>query len=549
MDKQKNRIFQLLPDVIALFVIALLMAAAVLCFDAPKKHYSETAADLMTQWQADDGTVCLLDNLPKGDLVLTRGLSDIDTKDQRLCLKSIDTFFTVSADGTVIYTYAPEQPKFLGISYGMDMHMIVLPTGTKELTLSVHPLFPDTPAAFKDAAVEDAGLYMGNMYKKALPDFSVCLIMFMFGLIMLFIGITARNLKSGDNLNFFALGTFAILVGLWSINETYLLQVLTQFPALIKFMNYMCLIFIAYLPVSFTASATNHKNTVLLKILQCLIAGNFLLTLVLNASGICDIYYLLPLSQAIIVIAVLMTVYLIIRAVRKKSINRQFARTLVFGMGAAVIGVIIDLIRYIENKNGMLGTSAFTRIGVLLFLLVVGIYLIRERNRLTMEHDRAQLMEKMAYTDCLTELKNRIAFSEKENEIRDKEIPAMIVQFDINLLKKVNDVYGHAAGDRHIIAAAHILRDSFVQIGTCYRTGGDEFIVVAEQGGENETEQALAEMQKMVYAYNENERPPVQLQIAYGYALYEPPNELTEAERLADQRMYDCKKKMKSVGR
>ena len=197
----------------------------------------------------------------------------------------------------------------------------------------------------------------------------------------------------------------------------------------------------------------------------------------------------------------------------------------------------------------MLGTSAFTRIGVLLFLLVVGIYLIRERNRLTMEHDRAQLMEKMAYTDCLTELKNRIAFSEKENEIRDKEIPAMIVQFDINLLKKVNDVYGHAAGDRHIIAAAHILRDSFVQIGTCYRTGGDEFIVVAEQGGEAETKQALAEMQKMVYAYNENERPPVQLQIAYGYALYEPPNELTEAERLADQRMYDCKKKMKSVGR
>ena len=549
MDKQKNRIFQLLPDVIALFVIALLMAAAVLCFDAPKKHYSETAIDLMTQWQADDGTVCSLNDLPKGDLVLTRGLSDIDTKDQRLCLKSIDTFFTVSADGTVIYTYAPEQPKFLGISYGMDMHMIVLPTGTRELTLSVHPLFSDTPAAFKDAAVEDAGLYMGDMYKKALPDFSVCLIMFMFGLIMLFIGITARDLKSGDNLNFFALGTFAILVGLWSINETYLLQVLTRFPALIKFMNYMCLIFIAYLPVSFTASATNHKNTVLLKILQCLITANFLITLVLNATGICDIYYLLPLSQAIIVVAVLMTVYLIIRAVRKKSINRQFARTLVFGMGAAVIGVIIDLIRYIENRNGMLGTSAFTRIGVLLFLLVVGIYLIRERNRLTMEHDRAQLMEKMAYTDCLTELKNRIAFSEKENEIRDKAIPAMIVQFDINLLKKVNDVYGHAAGDRHIIAAAHILRDSFVQIGTCYRTGGDEFIVVAEQGGENETEQALAEMQKMVDEYNEKENPPVLLQIAYGYAPYEPPNELTEAERLADQRMYDCKKKMKSAGR
>ena len=54
-------------------------------------------------------------------------------------------------------------------------------------------------------------------------------------------------------------------------------------------------------------------------------------------------------------------------------------------------------------------------------------------------------------------------------------------------------------------------------------------------------------MQKMVDEYNESECPTVLLQIAYGYALYEPPNELTKAERLADQRMYDCKK-MKPVG-
>ncbi len=548
MDKQKNYFLQIVPDVIALFVLVLLLVGIVLCLDAPVKPYSHTVTDVAGQWQTEDGRICALNNLPKGDLVLTHAISGVDGSDQRLCLKSVDTLFTVSADGVVIYSYMPEQPKFLGRSYGMDMHMIPLPPGTTELTISVHPLFPGTPANFKDAAVEDAGMYMGDMYKKALPDYSVCLLMFMFGLIMLFMGITAKNLKSSDNLNFFALGTFAILVGLWSLNETYLLQVFTQFPALIKFMNYMCLIFIAYPPVSFTASATNHRDTVLLKILRWLIVGNFVLTLVLNAAGICDIYYLLPVSQAIIAVAVCMTVYLLTHAIREKTINKHLARTLVIGMGAAVVGVVIDLIRYINNKNGMLGTSAFTRLGVLLFLLVVGIYLIRERNRLTMEHDRAEFMEKMAYTDGLTELKNRIAFNEKENEIRSRAVSCMIVQFDINLLKKVNDVYGHAEGDRHIIAAAHILRDSFAQIGICYRTGGDEFIVVAEHGSEAETERALAEMQKMVDAYNENEHPPVPLQIAYGYAVYDPPDALTEAEHLADQRMYDCKKKMKSAG-
>ena len=546
MDKQKKLIFQIIPDVIALLVITLLMVLSVICLNAPGKYYSEAVTDLTAQWQDADGRLYALNALPTGDLVLTHDISGMDTENQRLCLKSVDTFFTVSADGVTIYSYAPEQPQFLGKSYGMYLHMIPLPSGTKELTLSVHPIFPDTSATLKEVAIEDAGMYMGDLYQKALPAYSVCLLMFMFGVMMLFMGITTRNLKSGDNLNFFALGTFAILVGLWSVNETYLLQVVTQFPALIKFLNYMCLIFIAYLPVSFTASATNHKKTILLKILQCLIAANFVLTLVLNASGIRDIYYMLPVSQAIILVAVGMTIYLLVRAIRKKSINRQFGRTLLFGMGAAVIGVVADLIRYIKNRNDVLGTSAFTRVGVLLFLLVVGIYLIRERNRLTLEHDRAQVMEKMAYTDGLTELKNRIAFNEKEDEIRQNAISCIIFQFDINLLKKVNDVYGHAEGDRHIIAAAHILRDSFAQIGICYRTGGDEFIVVVEQGGQLETEQAIAEMQNMVNAYNENEHPPVPLQIAYGYAAYDPPDGLTEAERLADERMYACKKKMKA---
>ena len=229
MDKQKNYILQIIPDVIALFVIALLMIFAALCLNAPGKYYSEAVTDLTAQWQDADGRLYALDALPEGDLTLTHDLSGIDTENQRLCLKSVDTFFTVSADGVVIYDYAPEQPQFLGRSYGKYLHMIPLPPGTKALTLSVHPIFPDTSATLKEVVIEDAGKYMGDLYQKALPAYSVCLLMFMFGVMMLFMGITTRNLKSGDNLNFFALGTFAILVGLWSVNETYLLQVVTQF--------------------------------------------------------------------------------------------------------------------------------------------------------------------------------------------------------------------------------------------------------------------------------------------------------------------------------
>lgn len=49
-------------------------------------------------------------------------------------------------------------------------------------------------------------------------------------------------------------------------------------------------------------------------------------------------------------------------------------------------------------------------------------------------------MKKMAYNDGLTELANRAAFHEKEAEIRCDHLPCIIVQLDINFLKKVNDV-------------------------------------------------------------------------------------------------------------
>lgn len=548
METQKSRSIWICADVISLFVISAFMLIAALYCDPPEEHYSNTVTSMMNDWRSSDGAVYSLDELPKGDVVLTHSLDGIDILNKRLCIKSDDTFLEVDADGKVIYTYAPEQSKIMGRSYGKYLHMIPIPPETKNLTLSAHPIFEKEPAYLRNAAVEDAGMYMGDLFKKALPDYSACLLMVIFGMLMLFIGILSRNLKKSSDLNFFSLGTFAILVGIWSVNDTYLLQILTQFPAFIKLLNYLCLIFIAYPPVSFAASATNHKDTVLLKILLALILVNFASTILLNSLGICDLHYMLNVSQAIIAVALFMTVYLIVRAVRHKSIGKQFARTLIIGMGTAVIGVMADLIRYKTSSNSILGTSAFTRIGVLVFLIVVGVHLIQERNRLVIEHNRAEVMAKMAYTDGLTTMYNRIAFSEKENEIRSHRKICVIVQLDINNLKTVNDVYGHAEGDKHIISAAHIIQDSFAAVGTCYRTGGDEFIVVVEHGDIPETENSLAEMQQMISAYNDREQPPVPLQIAYGYAKYSPPEDLLEAaERLADQRMYERKREMKSV--
>ena len=123
----------------------------------------------------------------------------------------------------------------------------------------------------------------------------------------------------------------------------------------------------------------------------------------------------------------------------------------------------------------------------------------------------------------------------------------IVIQFDINFLKKVNDNYGHAEGDRYIIAAATIISDSFSEYGKCFRIGGDEFFVVLEgKKCEEHFEEGIKVFEKLVKEYNENNELPVPLQIAHGKSVYVPGKDsLEKAEKAADKLVYERKKILK----
>ncbi|MBQ8912591.1 MAG: diguanylate cyclase, partial [Lachnospiraceae bacterium] len=101
----------------------------------------------------------------------------------------------------------------------------------------------------------------------------------------------------------------------------------------------------------------------------------------------------------------------------------------------------------------------------------------------------------------------------------------------------------------HIIGAADVIKKSFGQYGKIYRVGGDEFIGIIE-GFECEAmaNAASEELIKLYKEYNEKNNPPVKLEIAFGIALYEyDAVDPEQAERIADDRMYECKKKLKEA--
>lgn len=105
--------------------------------------------------------------------------------------------------------------------------------------------------------------------------------------------------------------------------------------------------------------------------------------------------------------------------------------------------------------------------------------------------DERRLMEKLvnaAETDTLTRLYNRRYFYKHMAEIKEKGLPINIFYIDLDNFKRINDTYGHEAGDELLCRVARILEQIFEE-GICVRFGGDEF-VCALQGSKTEAELA-----------------------------------------------------------
>jgi len=93
-----------------------------------------------------------------------------------------------------------------------------------------------------------------------------------------------------------------------------------------------------------------------------------------------------------------------------------------------------------------------------------------------------ELLKNLSRTDKLTQLNNRGFWEEQlqsefNRHIRTDE-PASLIMFDIDHFKKVNDTYGHQAGDECIRRTAQALRDTMRSTDIGGRYGGEEFGVI-----------------------------------------------------------------------
>ena len=149
--------------------------------------------------------------------------------------------------------------------------------------------------------------------------------------------------------------------------------------------------------------------------------------------------------------------------------------------------------------------------------------------------------------DGLTGLLNQNSFLNRSEEMNYTN--GMLIVFDVDDFKRINDELGHAVGDEALWHTADILRGVFGKDPVFLaRYGGDEFAVLGDWFGQEQIEEAIARIQEGIDRFNKEGQLPLQLSMSIGYAFWHEAGRRGEnLIQQADERMYEEKQKKKRM--
>ncbi|HHJ38799.1 MAG: hypothetical protein AXA67_00530 [Methylothermaceae bacteria B42] len=153
-----------------------------------------------------------------------------------------------------------------------------------------------------------------------------------------------------------------------------------------------------------------------------------------------------------------------------------------------------------------------------------------------------------AYTDPLTGLYNRTALNDafqREWKLAQRQRqPLSLLALDIDHFKKINDTYGHAAGDIALIKIAEILRKTVRASDLVFRHGGEEFLVLLNNTGIEGAKLLAERIRKAIAAKDCSDiDPELSITTSIGVASLNHPEETPQQLlKRADEALYRAKR-------
>jgi len=160
--------------------------------------------------------------------------------------------------------------------------------------------------------------------------------------------------------------------------------------------------------------------------------------------------------------------------------------------------------------------------------------------------DLSEKYQKLAHLDPLTQLSNRrdalgVLKREKARRIRNKE-PLTVILCDIDYFKKINDQYGHNAGDAVLVELAEIFTKSIREQDCVARWGGEEFLFILPQTIAESANVFAEKIQKKLQNHFVNyKNEKISVRISMGIEQVKDNQTIDEIINNADKLLYQAK--------
>ncbi|MCR4782440.1 MAG: GGDEF domain-containing protein [Lachnospiraceae bacterium] len=494
----------------------------------------------------------------KGDVVVfARPLPDIKVKQPVLVIYSIHSGLDVQISGHKIFEYGMErikQNKVVG--YGYNVIPIRLEDQNHYLSIKMLVNEDNAFTSLSSPEIVEATEFMPNFIANNSWQIIISMFLVVFGAVsVLFsIGLILGRNRKINLWKLMWLGAFAFFAGLYSACATDVIKLFTNNNLVRAYMEFETLYMI---PVCFTGyiqEEVNFGNKKARRIVfNILVFSQFVFWAALLYGYFFEAYH--PASFLIFnhMIDLGVVLFGIVVYFFDWKRNEGKSNWLLFGMLVLAVFAVEEVARFNYDKyispneeghySNLLYLAAFIfTISLLVDYVSDVIYILNNTAKVRMA-------EEFAYVDTLTRVGSRHATEEFYDLVDDERKDYCLIEFDLNGLKKVNDTYGHEAGDFYIKSFANALKRALDGSGFIGRTGGDEFVAVLTSPHcleKNYVEYKLRELDHEIEVQNKLHSDWT-LSAAYGYCYSneEGIDNIRTAFRISDARMYEKKRSMK----
>ncbi|MEM9310675.1 MAG: GGDEF domain-containing protein [Pseudomonadota bacterium] len=194
-----------------------------------------------------------------------------------------------------------------------------------------------------------------------------------------------------------------------------------------------------------------------------------------------------------------------------------------------------------DSYRDSAGHAAYMVVGSLSMVLLAGVLMGSAMV------DLMKALKDAARTDSLSGLVLRDAFEESATEMfaraRSENAPVSVIVADIDHFKRVNDVWGHPAGDKAIANLGEVFKRTIRSTDVAGRIGGEEFCVLVWNCPEDAAGR-LAERLRLQFAQERHDgiEPDIRLTASFGVAAWNPGDNYSSVYERADEAMYRAKR-------